>query len=579
MLENAGRRTRLVKISLIALLAALSIARPALAKQEIDPVRLTETVRTLSSDTFEGRAPGTRGEDRTVGYLIARFQALGLEPAGPGGAWVQTVPLLHTKLGTPTAFLFETPGGAIPLEQARGVYVSTIRPDDVARITHAPVVFVGYGVHAPERGWDDFKGLDLKGKVVVMLVNDPDFAAQPGDPVAGKFGGRTMTYYGRWTYKYEEAARQGAIGALIVHRSNSAGYGWNVVISPGGENYDIARKAADLTSLRLQGWIAGDAATDLFARAGLDFAKLETAARSPGFRPIALPGVTLDASIPVSHEAIDSHNVLARIPGIARPGETVMIGAHWDAYGKGKPDAQGRVYRAGANDDGLGIAGMLEIARGMEAGPAPERSVVFAAWTAEERGLLGSEYYAANPVYPLDTTVATLAIDILQTAGAGKDVVLVGKGQDTLEDDMARIAATQGRTVTAESLPERGLFYRADHFSFARRGVPVLLLMGIAGATDLKTGGVKAGQAWIDAYTGHCYHQACDVWSPDWKLDGAVQDIALVGQIGDELAHSTRWPGWKAGSEFKAARDLSAAARNQSATRSAKVTVNSAPPP
>ena len=540
----------------LALLAALlASATPAFAKQTIDPARLTETVKTLASDTFEGRAPGTAGEDRTVGYLIARFQALGLEPGGPNGQWVQTVPLLHTRLGTPSVLRFTTPTAAVALEQSRSVYVSTIRPDDVSTIAKAPLVFVGYGVTAPERGWDDFKGVDVKGKVLVFLVNDPDFAAKPGDPAAGKFGDRTMTYYGRWTYKFEEAARRGAIGALIVHETAGAGYGWNVVISPGGENYDIARKPEDVTSLRLQGWIAGDAASALFTAAGLDLAALEVTARTPGFRPVPLPGVTLDASIPVTHERIDSHNVLARIAGTKRPQESVMFGAHWDAYGKGPPDAQGRVYRAGANDDALGIAALLEIARSIKAGPAPDRSVVFAAWTAEERGLLGSEYYATHPVFPLETTVANLAIDILQTAGAGNDVVLVGKGQDTLEDDMARVAATQGRRITPEGLPERGLFYRADHFSFAKRGVPVLLMMGIAGATDLKQGGVKAGQAWIDAYTGQCYHQACDQWSPDWNLAGAVQDIGLIGQIGDELAHTSRWPRWKDGSEFKAVRD------------------------
>jgi Zn-dependent M28 family amino/carboxypeptidase len=423
------------------------------------------------------------------------------------------------------------------------------------RIADAPVVFVGYGVKAPERGWDDFKGADLKGKVAVFLINDPDFAAKPGEPAAGKFGDRTMTYYGRWTYKFEEAARQGAVAALIVHNAAGVGYGWNVVISPGGENYDIVRPAEQLTSLKLQGWLSAEMSARLFAAAGLDLAKLEVAARAPGFRPVELKGVTLGADIPVTPEVVDSHNVLARIPGTTRPDEIVMYGAHWDAYGAGKPDAEGRIYRAGANDDALGIAGMFEIARAMKAGPAPQRSVVFGAWTAEERGLLGSEYYAANPLFPMDKTVANLGLDILQTAGAANDVVLVGRGQNTLEDDMARVAATQGRTVTPESLPERGLFYRADHFSFAKRGVPVMLLMGIAGAANLKQGGAAAGQAWIDAYTGQCYHQACDAWGPDWNLDGAVQDIELIGVIGAELANSGRWPQWKAGSEFKAIRD------------------------
>jgi Zn-dependent M28 family amino/carboxypeptidase len=552
-----------MKISFYALGAALlaGLSQTAIAKIEVDPGQLAATVTTLSSDLFEGRAPGTAGEQHTTEYLVQRFRSLGLQPAGPDGQWVQAVPLLHTRLGTPKVLAFAGPQGAMPVEQSQGIYLSTVRPDDSARIAQAPLVFVGYGVTAPERAWNDFKGMDLKGTVVVFLVNDPDFSAAPGEPVAGKFGGRTMTYYGRWTYKFEEAARQGAIGALIVHDTPGAGYGWNVVISPGGENYDIARKPADLTSLRLQGWIEGETAAKLFAAAGFDLAKLRVAARSPDFHPVALADMRFDADIPVNHELVESHNVLARLPGTSRAEEVVMVGAHWDAYGRGKPDAQGRVFRPGANDDALGIAGVLEIARALKARPAPRRSVVFAAWTAEERGLLGSEFYASNPVFPLDKTVANLAIDILQTAGPAKDVVLVGKGQDTLEDDMARVAATQGRTVTPEGLPERGLFYRADHFSMAKRGVPVLLMMGIAGASNLKLGGIAAGQAWIDAYTGKCYHQTCDTIGPDWNLAGAVEDINLVGEITDELANSARWPQWKPGSEFKAIRDKSEAAR------------------
>jgi Zn-dependent M28 family amino/carboxypeptidase len=539
--------------ALLACTAAPAFAQTATVDKEA-AARVAQTVRTLASDTFEGRAPGTAGEERTIGYLIAKFQDLGLEPAGPDGQWTQQVPLLHTKLGEPGELAFDGARGAVPLRMGKDIYLSTIRPDDVAQI-EAPLVFVGYGVKAPERGWDDFKGADLKGKVAIFLVNDPDFHAKPGEPVAGRFGDRTMTYYGRWTYKFEEAARQGAVGALIVHETEGAGYGWNVVVSPGGENYDIERKPEALTPVRLQGWLSGEAATALFASAGQDLEKLKAAARAPSFKPVPLSGVTFNAVIPVEHETVTSRNVLAKIPGTSRADEVVMFGGHWDAYGKGKPDAQGRVYRAGANDDALGIAGMLEIARTLKAGPAPARSVVFAAWTAEERGLLGSEYYAANPVFPMDKTVANLTLDILQTAGFANDVVLVGKGQNSLEDDMARVAAAQGRRVTPESLPERGLFYRADHFSFAKRGVPVMLLMGIAGASDLKQGGVAAGQAWIDAYTGKCYHQACDQIGPDWNLDGALQDIALAGTIGGELANSDNWPEWKPGSEFKAVRE------------------------
>ena len=551
-----------VRTMLLALgLSAAPLLPAAAQAQAIAPDRLESSVRTLASDLFQGRAPGTIGEERTIGYLVGRFEALGLEPGGPDGQWVQTVPLLHTQLGTPTQLAVTQGSATMPWTFGENVYVSTLQPKDNVSIDKAPMVFVGYGVSAPERGWDDFKGVDLKGKVAVFLVNDPDFEAVKGEDAVGKFGGKTMTYYGRWTYKFEEAARRGAIGALIVHDTPGAGYGWNVVKSPGGENYDLVRPADRLTSLQLQGWIAGEAAKSLFAGAGQDLAALRKKARSAAFKPVELKGATFTASFPVTQDVVQSANVLARIPGAKRPDETIMYGAHWDAFGKGEPDAQGRIYRAGANDDALGIAGMFEIARAFKAGPAPDRSILFAAWTAEERGLLGSEHYALNPVYPLDKTVANLTIDILQTAGKAKDVILVGKGQNMLEDDLARFAARQGRVVTQESLPERGLFYRADHFSMAKRGVPVLLMMGIAGASDLVDGGRAAGQAWVDAYTGNCYHQACDAVDDSWNLDGAAQDIDLMLDIGRDLATSDRWPEWKPGSEFKAIRDKIAGVR------------------
>ncbi|MFM5924507.1 MAG: M28 family metallopeptidase [Novosphingobium sp.] len=539
---------------LIAAAAALSFAAPASTQEPIDPGRLTETVRTLASDWFQGRAPGTLGEQRTVAYLIGRFQALGLEPGGPHGEWLQPVPLLHTRLGTPRQLELFTPRGLLPLKSGADIYLSTLRNEDEARVAAAPLVFVGYGVTAPERKWDDFKGQDLKGKVAVFLINDPDFEAAKGDAAFGKFGGKAMTYYGRWTYKFEEAARRGAVAALIVHDAAGVGYGWNVITSPGGENYGLIRKDGSQTSLALQGWLSHDLSDRLFGLAGLDLAKLRVAARSAKFRPVPLDGITLSAAIPSTHEVITSHNVLARIPGSQRPDEVVMLGAHWDAYGEGKPDAQGRIYRAGANDDALGVAALLEIARRMKAEAPPQRSVVFAAWTAEERGLLGSEAYAQDPVWPLDKTVANLTVDVLQTAGPARDVVLIGKGQSSMEDELASFAARQGRTVTDESLPERGLFFRADHFPFAKRGVPVLLMMGLAGASDLVEGGRAGGQVWIDDYTGRCYHQACDAWDKGWNLAGAVQDIELVNAIGWDLANSTRWPVWKPGSEFAAAR-------------------------
>ena len=535
----------------LALAAVFSMAASASTLTALSAQRITQTVREMTDDFYQGRAPGTLGEERTVGYLIGRFQALGLEPGGPGGKWVQEVPLLHTRLGAPQQLELQAPTGVMPLALGSDAYLSTLQGADVAAVAGAPLVFVGYGVNAPERKWDDFKGADLKGKVAVFLINDPDFSAGAKEPVAGRFGGKAMTYYGRWTYKFEEAARRGAVAALIVHDAEGVGYGWNVVTSPGGENYGLVSRQ---TSLALQGWLSHEMGDKVLAAAGQDLAKLRIAARSAKFKPVPLAGVTLNAAIPSAHEVITSRNVLARLPGTTRADEVVMLGAHWDAYGAGKPDPQGRIYRAGANDDALGVAALLEIARGFVAGPAPQRSIVFAAWTAEERGLLGSEHYAENPVYPMAKTVANLTIDVLQTAGRAKDVVLIGKGQSTMEDELAAAAKAQGRTVTPESLPERGLFYRADHFPFAKRGVPVLLMMSLAGASDLEQGGRAGGQAWIDDYTGRCYHQACDAWDAGWNLDGALQDIALVQGIGWDLANSARWPLWKPGSEFAAAR-------------------------
>ncbi|RJF94287.1 M28 family metallopeptidase [Sphingomonas cavernae] len=539
------------------------LAQPALAapRDSIDPKHIEATVKAITADEFEGRAPGTPGEEKTIAWLVAQFKALGLEPGGPDGQWTQPVPLLHTRLGTPAKLEVARGGAAQPLDTGKDIYLSTLQPRDRAVIANAPMVFVGYGVKAPERGWDDLKGVDLKGKVAVFLINDPDFEAKEGEAVKDSFGGRTMTYYGRWTYKFEEAARQGAIGALIVHDTPGAGYGWNVVLSPGGENYDMVRPADKITSVALQGWLSGEAATALFKEAGLDLAALRVQARTRDFRPVPLSGVTFSADIPVTREVVQSRNVLGKISGAKRPQEVVMLGAHWDAYGVGKPDAQGRTIRAGANDDGIGVAALLEMARLFRAGPKPERTIVFGMWSAEERGLLGSETYAANPVYAHEKTVANLTVDVLQTAGRAKDVILIGKGQNTLEDDLARFAAKQGRTITPDAAPERGLFYRADHFPLAKRGVPVLLMMGLAGGADLVEGGRAAGEKWVSDYTTNCYHQACDAWSPDWNLDGAVMDMELVRSMASELANSNRWPEWKAGSEFKDIRDKSAAGR------------------
>jgi Zn-dependent M28 family amino/carboxypeptidase len=549
-------------IGFAAALLPLSLVGSAFAAApaHVNTQRMSEITRVLASDEFQGRAPGTAGEDKTIPYLVEQFKAAGLEPAGENGGWTQTVPMIHTKLQAPVNVSVTHAGQTTPLRFPDDIYLSTVRPVDRVRIANAPMVFVGYGVSAPERGWDDFKGVDLHGKVAVMLVNDPDFEAAPGEPVAGKFGGKTMTYYGRWTYKYEEAARRGAIAALVVHETEGAGYPWTVVKSPAGEGYNIELPASAPQPVLLQGWIQQGVAASLLKQAGYDYDTVKRQARTAAFRPIDLKA-NFSADIPVSLARITSHNVIGKLTGSKYPNETISYGGHWDAYGTGPADAQGRTIRPGAADDALGLAAMLEDARLFASGPRPQRTLVFAAWTGEERGLLGSEYYAQHPLFPMETMVANLTFDTLQFVGPVRDVVLVGRGQSQMEDYLASAAKAQGRYVTPENHPERGLFYRADHFSFAKRGVPVLLDMALAGAYDLQNGGRAAGERWLDDFTARCYHQTCDAWSPSWNLAGAAQEAELFYAIGARLANSREWPQWNASSEFAKVRAESAAAR------------------
>jgi Zn-dependent M28 family amino/carboxypeptidase len=547
--------------SLLLAACATSTNAPAGAPTaQVEASRLSEHTRILASDPFGGRAMGTEGEERTVRYLIEQFTAAGLEPGGENGGWTQTVPLIRTRIAPQARFSIAQGGETVPLRFPDDVYMTTVRPVEAARISAAPMVFVGYGVSAPERGWDDFGDVDLRGKVAVFLVNDPDFEAAAGEHAHERFGGQAMTYYGRWSYKFEEAARRGAVAALVVHETEGAGYGWNVVQSPGGENYNIVLPEGAQQPVLLQGWIQRPAAEALFRRAGLDFDRVRREARSGSFRPVDLRA-TFSAEAAVELARIESRNVIGKLTGRTRPNETVMFAGHWDSFGMGPPDAQGRRIRPGAVDDAIGIAGLIELGRVFAAGPRPERTMVFAAWTAEERGLLGAEHYSQNPLFPLETTAANLTMDVLQTAGAARDVVLIGRGQSEMEDLMAEAAAAQGRTVTPESHPERGLFFRADHFALARRGVPPLLIMALAGGNDLVEGGREAGERWVSDYTANCYHQPCDAWSPDWDLAGALQDVNLIRDIGWRLANSRAWPAWREGSEFAAVRARTAAAR------------------
>jgi len=554
------------KLFMLAFALALSACATAVPRADpgspaswapVDPQRLSDWTRQIGSDDLQGRAPGTEGETRTIAWLTGQFRALGLEPGGEHGGWTQLVPLIRTQVPAQAGFTIASHGETLPLQSPRDLYVSTTRETDRVRIENAPMVFVGYGVTAPERGWDDFGDVDLHGKIAVFLVNDPDFDAVAGEPVAGRFGGRAMTYYGRWTYKFEEAARRGAIGALVIHETEGAGYAWNTVQAPAGEAYNVVLGPNATQPVLLQGWMQRTLAVDLFRRAGLDFEAVKQQARGGAFRPIDL-GATFSSDLPVTSRRVESHNVIARLTGSRRPGETIMFSGHWDAYGIGPADARGDTIRNGAHDDGLGIAGLLEMARLFAAGPRPARSLLFAAWTGEERGLLGSGYGAANPLYPVEAMVANITLDTLQSAGPARDVILIGQGQSDLEDLMARMAQSQGRTVTPDAQPQRGLFYRADHFPFAKRGVPVLLLMALGGGADLVDGGREAGDRWVSDFTARCYHQTCDEWSPDWDLRGAAQDVSLAYRIGRELANSRAWPAWRETSEFRAVRQQSA---------------------
>ena len=545
------------------LLAALLGAVPALAADRTDPARLSAITRELASDAYGGRAPGGPGEGLTVAYLEKAFRDLGLEPAGEGGSYTQAVPMVRTQLAPDGRYAVSGPKGEAVLASGRDISVISLLPVDRISIEKAPMVFVGYGATAPERGWDDFKGVDLKGKVAVFLINDPDFEAVAGDPAAGKFGGRAATYYARWTYKFEEAVRRGAVAALIVHQTEGAGYGWSTVLASAGEGYDVARKSPSAERLPLQGWLSAEASARLFTSAGLDLETLRRQARSADFRPVELKGLTFSALVGMTFSRFESRNVIARLPGRARPDESLMIAAHWDAYGEGPPDAQGRRIRPGAVDDALGVAGVLEAARLLKSGRRLERSVLFALWTAEERGLLGSEYFGANPTTPLEKMAANLTLDVLQTAGPARDVVLVGAGQSELDDLLADAARRQKRTVTPDARPERALFFRADHFSLARRGVPALLLMGLGGGADLVEGGRAAGDAWVTRYTDDCYHKTCDAWSPDWDLRGAAADVDLVIDMTRRLARPGTWPDWRPGSEFRDLRARTAPARSR----------------
>ncbi|HEX8697423.1 MAG TPA: M28 family metallopeptidase [Myxococcaceae bacterium] len=543
---------RLLLASLSAVLLSSGGAHgapPPHASQLITAEGLANHTQVLASDAFEGRAPATAGEELTINYLRDQFASYGLQP-GNNGSWFQTVPLV--KLTPDPATRLHITGGAAPLEldNRQDVVVWNRRLTEWTALTESELVFVGYGVNAPELGWDDFKGLDVTGKTLVVLVNDPDYGQESGD-----FQGRRMTYYGRWSYKYEEAMRRGAAGVLIVHEDAPAGYPWSVVVGSWAvrPRFDIPPTPGSPERLAMEGWVTREAAGRLFTAAGQDFAALKQQARSKTFQPVPL-GLKVSTRIFHSMETSESRNVLGLLPGRQRPEEVIIYMAHWDHLGKNDSLPGDKIFN-GAVDNATGVAALLELAKAFGSmNPAPKRSILFLAVTAEESGFWGSWYYAENPVYPLAQTVAGINFDILNVNGPTRDVVVVNRGASELEDYLEDVAWPGQRYLTEEDAPEQGFFYRSDHISFAKVGVPVVYTKS---GVDLVQGGVEAGQAALQRWTQNDYHNVTDEFRPEWDLTGMAEDVRLFFEMGRRLADSHAWPNWHEGNEFRPIRDAS----------------------
>ena len=545
------------------LASAMALSLPLLAHAadtpRFDGKRLSEQVKTLSSDAFEGRGPATAGEEKTIAYVVAQMQEAGLQPGGDlkdgKRQWTQAVPLLRAEIkGTPKLSL--TVGGkSEALSQGEQVAIRAATDGSTAvDVKNVPLVFVGYGVHAPERKWNDFDGVDLKGKIAIALINDPDFETGEGD-----FGGKAMTYYGRWTYKYEEAARQGAIGLLVVHETAPASYGWATVKNSNTNTmFDVVRDNPRSVHPQIEGWIQRDAAASLFKQAGLDFDALKAQAQKRGFKAVPLKDATFSASYAVDAKVITSHNIVARIEGSKRPDETIIYSAHWDHLGIGLADAEGDTIYNGAVDNATGTAALIEIGRAFAKAPRPQRSVVFLNVTAEEKGLLGSEYYSSKPLYPLARTVAVINMDALDPFGESRNFTTSGSAQSELLDALVAEGKAAGMTYVSDRHPEAGYFFRSDHFPFAKRGVPAL---SWGSGNDWVDGGTEAGEAAGKDYVAKRYHQPADEWDANWTFAGMVHDLPILYRLGNDLANSTRWPQWGADSEFRAIREATAAQR------------------
>jgi len=512
---------------------------------------LLRHIKTLSSDEFEGRAPGTPGEEKTVNYLTGEFKKLGLKPGNPDGTYVQNVPLAGF---TPQPTMSFNIGGKTFKIDEPDYLARSLRYVPEVKVENSDVVFVGYGVNAPEYGWDDFKGVDVKGKTIVFLINDPAIP-DPQDPSKlneQMFKGKAMTYYGRWTYKYEIASEKGAAAAIIVHETGPAGYPFAALASWRQENFDIRTPDKNMKQVGIQSWITDTKARELFAAAGQDFDALKKAALSKDFKPVPLKAKA-NIAIKTALREVDSRNVVAKLEGSdpKLKDEYVIYTAHWDHMGR-DPKLSGDQIFNGALDNASGTAALLELAEAFtRLATPPKRSILFLAVTAEEKLLLGAKYYAANPLYPLDHTLADINMDGLNQWGRTKDVVVIGYGNSTLDDILQQAATEQGRTLKPDAEPEKGFFYRSDHFEFAKQGVPALDTdAGIEFVGKPADYGMKKR----DEYTTNDYHKVSDEVKPDWDLAGAVEDLQLLFEVGNRVAQTDKWPEWKPGTEFLAKR-------------------------
>jgi Zn-dependent M28 family amino/carboxypeptidase len=508
---------------------------------------LARHIIVLASDSFLGRKPFTAGETKTVDYLQNQFRSLGLEP-GNGNSYLQEVPMVEITPKADPQMKVEYSKGSFDLKRATDYVLFTENTDSVISLDKSELIFAGYGVVAPEYNWNDYAGVDVKGKVVLVMVNDPGF----GTSDTSIFKGRTMTYYGRWTYKYEEAARQGAKACLIIHNTEAASYPFSVVQNSwGSSNLHLDKRGNDQYHCSLEGWVSADATKKLLAAAGKD-SSLLVKANSRGFKAVSL-GEKLSTTVRVKAVYKTSQNVIAKLTGTKRPDEYILYTAHWDHLGVGQPDAKGDSIFNGALDNASGTAALLEMARAFQnLEEKPERSILFLAVTGEEQGLLGSEYYGQHPIYPLKKTVADLNMDVISPNEKTNDIVITGYGQNELENDVEEIAKIQGRYIAPESKPEAGHYFRSDHFSLAKVGVPAL---DVKGGIDIVGKGKDYGRKEEQDYVTNHYHARSDEYNPNWTFDGGIQDMELLFLIGKKLASETSWPAWKPGSEFKAIRE------------------------